>query len=74
MEEIKSMIDKKNGVTKPEVRKIPEVKKEDREVLNEGLPTPVKSRRKPVVKKPTPPPTQIIPEGKDPIQTKNMSV
>ena len=74
MEEIKSMIDKKNGVTKPEVRKIPEVKKEDREVLNEGLPTPVKSRRKPVVKKPTPPPTQIIPEGKDPIQTKNISV
>jgi hypothetical protein len=74
MEEIKSMIDKKNGVTKPEVRKIPEVKKEDREVLNERLPTPVKSRRKPVVKKPTPPPTQIIPEGKDPIQTKNMSV
>ena len=73
MEEIKSMIDKKNGVTKPEVRKIPEVKKEDREVLNEGLPTPVKSRRKPVVKKPTPPPSQIIKEGHDP-EPKNMSV
>jgi hypothetical protein len=74
IDEIKSMIDKNNGVTKPGIRKIPEVKKEDREVLNEGLPTPVKSRRKPVVKKPIPPPTQIIPEGKDPIQTKNMSV
>jgi hypothetical protein len=74
IDEIKSMIDKNNGVTKPEIRKIPETKKEDREVLNEGLPTPVKSRRKPVVKKPIPPPTQIIPEGKDPIQTKNMSV
>ena len=72
--EIKSMIDKKNGVTKAEVRKIPEVKKEDREFLNEGLPTPVKSRRKPVVKKPTPPPSQIIPEGKDPIEPKNMNV
>jgi len=34
------------------------------------LPTPVKSRRKPVVKKPTLPPTQ----GKDPIEIKNMSV
>jgi len=72
--EIKSMIDKKNGVTKAEVRKIPEVKKEDREFLNEGLPTPVKSRRKPAVKKPTPPPSQIIPEGKDPIEPKNMNV
>ena len=64
------MIDKKNVLTKPEVRKVPEVKKEDREFLNEGLPTPVKSRRKPVVKKPTLPPTQ----GKDPIEIKNMSV
>jgi hypothetical protein len=69
-DEIKSMIDKKNSLTKTEVRKIPEVKKEDREFLNEGLPTPVKSRRKPVVKKPTLPPTQ----GKDPIEIKNMSV
>ena len=69
-DEIKSMIDKKNVLTKPEVRKVPEVKKEDREFLNEGLPTPVKSRRKPVVKKPTLPPTQ----GKDPIEIKNMSV
>jgi hypothetical protein len=83
-DEIKSMIDVKNGHSNKESEKLLPVpsqvtkkensdKKKDR-VLNEGLPTPVKSRRKPVVKKPTPPPTQIIPEGKDPIETKNMSV
>ena len=82
IDEIKSMIDKKNGVTKTEVRKIPEVNKEDRGVLNEGLPTPVKSRRKPVVKKPEvneiikplPPPTQIIQEGKDPEGEKKKTI
>ena len=82
IDEIKSMIDKKNGVTKTEVRKIPEVEKEEREVLNEGLPTPVKSRRKPVVKKPEvneiikplPPPTQIIQEGKDPEGEKKKTI
>ena len=82
IDEIKSMIDRKNGVTKTEVRKIPEVNKEDREVLNEGLPTPVKSRRKPVVKKPEvneiikplPPPTQIIQDGKDPEGEKKKTI
>ena len=82
IDEIKSMIDKKNGVTKAEVKKIPEVNKEDREVLNEGLPTPVKSRRKPVGKKPEvkeiikplPPPTQIIQEGKDPEGEKKKTI
>lgn len=83
-DEIKSMIDAKNGHSNKESEKLLPVpsqvtkkensdKKKDR-VLNEVLPTPVKSRRKPVVKKPTPPPTQIIPEGKDPIEIKNMSV
>ena len=82
IDEIKSMIDKKNGVTKAEVRKIPEVKKEEREVLNEGLPIPVKSKRKPAVKKPEvkeiikplPPPTQIIQEGKDPEGEKKKTI
>jgi hypothetical protein len=82
IDEIKSMIDKKNGVTKTEVRKIPEVEKEEREVLNERLPTPVKSSRKPVVKnpevneiiKPLPPPTQIIQEGKDPEGEKKKTI
>jgi NH3-dependent NAD+ synthetase len=69
-------------LTKTEVRKIPEVEKEEREVLNEGLPTPVKSKRKPVVKKPEvneiikplPPPTQIIQEGKDPESEKKKTI
>ena len=82
IDEIKSMIDKKNGVTKTESRKIPEVEKEEREVLNEGLPTPVKSKRNPVVKKtevkeiikPLPPPTQIIQEGKDPEGEKKKTI
>jgi hypothetical protein len=82
IDEIKSMIDKKNGVTKTEDRKIPEVEKEEREVLNEGLPTPVKSKRKPVAKKPEfteiikplPPPTQIIQEGKDPEAEKKKTI
>ena len=82
IDEIKSMIDKKNGVTKAEVRKIPEVKKEEREVLNDGLPIPVKSKRKPAVKKPEvkeiikplPPPTQIIQEGKDPEGEKKKTI
>ena len=82
IDEIKSMIDKKNGVTKAEIRKIPEVKKEEREVLNEGLPIPVKSKRKPAVKKPEvkeiikplPPPTQIIQEGKDPEGEKKKTI
>ena len=75
IDEIKSMIDKKNGVNKTEGTKIPEVNKE-------GLPTPVKSRRKPVVKKPEvneiikplPPPTQIIQEGKDPEGEKKKTI
>jgi hypothetical protein len=79
IDEIKSMIDNKNGVTKADIRKIPEVEKE---VLNEGLPTPVKSRRKPVGKKPEvkeiikplPPPTQIIQEGKDPEGEKKKTI
>ena len=82
IDEIKSMIDNKNGVTKTEIRKIPEVEKEEREVLNEGLPTPVKSRRKSVGKKPEvkeiikplPPPTQIIQEGKDPEGEKKKTI
>ena len=82
IDEIKSMIDKKNSVTKTEVRKIPEVEKEEREVLNEGLPTPVKSKRKPAVKKPEfneilkplPPPTQIIQEGRDPVVEKKKTI
>jgi len=88
IEEIKSMIDKKNGVSKTEVKKstkdskdreIPEVKKEDREVLNEGLPTPVKSKRKPTVKKtipppPSPPKDRMLKEGKEPEPPKNMSI
>ena len=82
IDEIKSMIDKKNGVTKTEDRKIPDVEKEEREVLNEGLPTPIKSKRKPVAKKPEfneiikplPPPTQIIQEGKDPEAEKKKTI
>jgi hypothetical protein len=61
---------------KPE-RKVPEVKKEDRELLNEGLPSPVKNRRKKAVPPPTPPATpksRFLKEGQEPEPPKNMSV
>jgi hypothetical protein len=76
--EIRSMIDKKNGNLD---RKIPEVKKEDREVLNEGVPTPVKTEKRSTRKKnisvpppPVPPKDRLLKEGKEPEPPKSMNV
>jgi hypothetical protein len=72
------MIDKKNGNLD---RKIPEVKKEDREVLNEGVPTPVKTEKRSTRKKnisvpppPVPPKDRLLKEGKEPEPPKSMNV
>lgn len=76
--EIRSMIEKKNGNLD---RKIPEVKKEDREVLNEGVPVPVKTEKRSTKKKnvsvpppPTPPKNRFLKEGKEPEPPKSMNV
>jgi len=85
LNEIKSMVDKKNLLkntkkdTKKSTRVIPEVEKDNREVLNEGLPDPIKSNRKPVVKNTIPPPPQppkdrLLKEGREPVPPKNMSI